>query len=108
MNLKKTLLVISLLLSVSFAYSQGTWIDVEITNNVPATYNIEIILHQSSAQPSQGSLNYNISPNNTDLNELVFDDTDICIDEIKCTYVDFNDECLCPETATLNVNCYQF
>lgn len=104
MNFKKTLLVISLLLSISFVNAQGTIIDVDIINGVGVSYDIEIILAQPSAQPnSPGSLTFTAYSSTTTSMHLEFDDTDICIKQIKCKYSGSGS---CPILATLDVNCY--
>ena len=106
MRLKRFSLIIVLLFSVCAVYAQGTEVDVIIQNSCPSTcgYHIDITLHQPDAQPYTGSLSYNISASSTNTMHLEFDDVDICIDEITCTYLDTDTSCT--TSTTLDVKCY--
>jgi len=102
MNIRKTILLITLLLGMSFLYAQTT-IDVDIINAVSGTYDIDITLGQPSTQPTVGSLTFTATSSTTTSMHLEFDESDICIDKIKATY---NGSCqVCPVSAELHVDC---
>ena len=107
MILRKFSLVIALLFSMCFVNAQiGTTIKVKITNYAWDSYDISIMLDQTSVTPTSGSLTYTITPQTSTLTTLVFDETDICIDKIKATYNGTCDNC--STSVVLDVDCTNF
>ena len=131
MKLRKSILLISLLFGVCFAYGQGgplieanidnetaetydieiflavggTLIDVPIDNETAETYDIEIFLVQGEVEIISGSLTFTAFANNTTVMNLVITDTDICIDKVKAT-CNCDPGNSCTTSAELDVDCY--
>ena len=87
MNTRKISLLIALLLSVCFAYAQpASTITVKVKNNTGYDYTCSVAFCQPDASPTTGNMVFDV-PAWTSVTEIYeFDDTDICLCEIKCSY----------------------
>lgn len=83
MTIRKFSLLISLLLSICFAYSQSSIIDITVDNDTDFDYTISLKFNQQVV-PSSGSAIFGVHANSNVNEVLEFEEDDVNLEIIKC------------------------
>ena len=90
MFFRKISLIFVLLFSVLYLYGQGSTVEVMVANDTPCDYTCSVKFCQD-VTPSSGNMVFTVpawSLGTTQIYE--FDNTDICLESIKCYYSNLN------------------